>query len=1693
LEDDMRSFVRKVEELQAANARLQLLHGGSDAAAEMQRLEDELKDLRLKKREVEAQFREAEERGELLNSTLRDKERRFREKEQGYITKANEVDNEMRQLRARTAEACMELEELQDEVALLERKLADSEDLRHEAVRELQQQMEINTDLQSKEQILEKLSEDMNDAATKWKEEVVARSQDYESQILELSQNLELSLEQLKQRDQAIEKLEQLLGHKEGDMHSHVDGAMEEVHSEKIHTLEKYNDVLCLELERKKEEAKDANKKLQELDKEFRRLTKDLEKKEGAVRELGIRIETAELKRTDAETRVAAQDSELEQRENEIQELRSEKRRLELEVREAASKEQVANEEVVEQMNAAKMAQEMAEKGRESEAEMMHNMEANIRQLERENELQSRQLRAANTSVQELTQELERKTADLEELQRRRREEVEARLAQVDSTMQSGLTEAERLKEQVLTLQDEKIELSLNCRRAEEQVGLLQDQLKQSKQDSDELWGRMQESDSVLQDRDSHIRTLTARLEGKSEELVAAEERLKFAEERSEKWSKKAEHSAMELSALKKSHMAAVSEKETLQSEIEIMSNHSDVISEADLEAREEEIDHLKSKIAELEDTIYALRSEVQEKHRAGQKALQEAHNKDIEALEVKMGAEKLTWENAALQKKLDTCSEQLQEATASQKALLDEAEILRMENAALGTEQEILTQTITRLEGERAAKHQESEEKHQRQMQALKDRFAEREKELKDESQALEDLQTQRVAELVAVRQGLMEDAEKWKKESKRLQKDLQEKEWAHEDAKRESDRLQKDLATANERRKQVEERLRSVEVQLGNGRKQVSSLELEIRQLKDRLADEEEARESAETRQDGLRKNAAEKASALELERQKAAHELDVKDTQIVDLQSRLGQVEREAEVLRKGVEDKERRLASLVEGDGSHSRALVAQVEMRVREQEANQLQKYDQELALMQRRVITLQETVKALEDQLSESQSKQREAEAARQAAELGMERKDTLVRDMESRLADAESDLQVATERSEKDREKCRAVEDERNRLMFQLKEDRGRLEKAKEEASLEIDTRLEQRDRDLQQLQDQLAECEGEIESLLEKKREAEVQALEVQQLLEEVRDEAGTSGTALAQAHKDLKQKEGELADVKRALAHLRDSQLPEEKGQRQALTDEVQSLAHECASLKEELAAQVQKADDKDKEARKVAQQITVAERELTQKRMDMELLKTQVENLQEEKQSGSQMFEEQIAQMKTRMKAIEDDRAELEAREAKLKEELEGRAPVTPQSTDDDANVELDEARATLRRKEVQVSTLQSQLREAKADADARKAELEAFKTQAKTKSAGLHETTARVQELEAALRELETSSEERRVKLEKATQQAIQEMEAALKETEQRLKDVNAQRQRAVTEADELRQELRQSRQLTARREINEVVEVEELTMLRRKVRELEDTTGNVKQLKEEIQALREEMIDKEERIRTLRAEKARLSDEAGEAEAQAMELQRSLRVAETELKELREEMQKKNLEVRKMTRALAEKDRQLEASKREGYTAHRAAGMLVTKSAGDMKADSTTINKMERQLSLFKQKDESPSNSASVLMEKMQAWKREDEERRRNRKTTSPSVSTAFERGGVGSTLRSASARSTVGVDAGVRTPYVRASGLTSLRSGSHSPSGSSGSGGVTPSRQLSTDDLVDEEGSPPLQIGPPSTASSES
>ena len=77
------------------------------------------------------------------------------------------------------------------------------------------------------------------------------------------------------------------------------------------------------------------------------------------------------------------------------------------------------------------------------------------------------------------------------------------------------------------------------------------------------------------------------------------------------------------------------------------------------------------------------------------------------------------------------------------------------------------------------------------------------------------------------------------------------------------------------------------------------------------------------------------------------------------------RLGQVEREAEVLRKGVEDKERRLASLVEGDGSHSRALVAQVEMRVREQEANQLQKYDQELALMQRRVITLQETVCAV--------------------------------------------------------------------------------------------------------------------------------------------------------------------------------------------------------------------------------------------------------------------------------------------------------------------------------------------------------------------------------------------------------------------------------------------------------------------------------------------------------------------------------------------------------------------------------------------------------------------------------------------------------------------------------------------------------------------------------------------------------
>lgn len=42
-----------------------------------------------------------------------------------------------------------------------------------------------------------------------------------------------------------------------------MDERMEEVNAEKIKTLEKYNDVLCQELDKKKEEAKDVMRKYQ--------------------------------------------------------------------------------------------------------------------------------------------------------------------------------------------------------------------------------------------------------------------------------------------------------------------------------------------------------------------------------------------------------------------------------------------------------------------------------------------------------------------------------------------------------------------------------------------------------------------------------------------------------------------------------------------------------------------------------------------------------------------------------------------------------------------------------------------------------------------------------------------------------------------------------------------------------------------------------------------------------------------------------------------------------------------------------------------------------------------------------------------------------------------------------------------------------------------------------------------------------------------------------------------------------------------------------------------------------------------------------------------------------------------------------------------------------------------------------------
>eukprot|EP00667_Euglena_gracilis_P000212 EG_transcript_211 len=1591
LEDELRAMVRKVEELQAANAALQLSHSDKDLAAALQRLEEEMKELRLKKREVEAQQREAEERGELMSASLKERERKHREREQASAVRLEEREAELRGLRSRTAEQAMEIEELQDELAALERRLSEAEGAQQAALQELRELREANEDFRAREAVFERLTEEMNDAMAKWKEDMLDRLTEAERQATDAQRRYEAAAAQVAERDEAISKLEKLVGQHTGGAGSWQDDAVQSLHAEKIKTLERYNEVLCGELERKKEEVKEAARRLQERETDVRDGLKALDRKDAALRELGLRLETAEQRHSDAVRQTAALIAEVEQRDAETLDLRVKVRELTL----ALKKAEEAQHDAQPAAREGAISQDpVGDRPAEADAELVASLEASLRQLQRENELQARKLSAAHAEVQERDAELERKREELAELQTKRRAELEQRLAQLDANMQASHGEVDRLQQRITILEEEKLQAELQAKHAEESVELVSGQLSALKQEFDQTWERLQESDSLCLERDTQVRELTLQSEALAKSLQTTEDRLRQAEAKGAALAARAEEAAVELAALRKLHAAALTEKEILQTEIECMSNQSDVLSIAEIEDKEEEIRTLRGKAAEAAETMAALRCELQEKHKALQKALQAVHNLEVEAAELRVAAERSQADTASLQRRLDAAQQQLDERAQTTAALHAQLVEAQRETVQLTGERDGLALSLQKADEDRRTKRQELEGRHQRQLQQMKDKLAEREAELKEEAQAMEALQAERVQELTAARQALIEEAERWKKEAKALQRKVQESEWQVEDVQREVARLQKEVSSTGDRRRDATDKGRGFESQLLSLRKQVGSLEAEARQLRDSLAEEQLARSQAEEAADAARKALLWRTGELEAEQRRLACELDLRVTQVAEVQAKLQQRDREGEALKKGLEEKERRISNLVDAESARSRALVVQAETRLRESEATQLQKYDQELALMQRRVITLQETVKTLDCQLRETQDQLREAEAGAQATAAGIERRDAAARELETRLADRDEELRLARDRADAAREQCQRIEEGRSKLTLQMKEERSRWQMQREELSSEFETRLLQKDRELGDLQEQLQEYEGEIVTLREKKRAAELQGIELRQRVEQSQEEAETQRQALAQLAAERQRLQAEAAETRLLVADLRDVQLTEAKAQRQQLTDEVAGLQAELAAAREEADAVSRRLDEQEAQTRKAVQQLNVALHELAQRNVDLQTLQTQLESVKEDSSGGE--LAEQMDLLRARLRTAESERSEAEAREQRLREAMadlpaEGPSPAM-ESELLAATEEAEQLRGVLRRKEVQVSTLQSQLREAQAEMESRRAEAEALKVQTRLRSTELSEHQARIVELEASLRQQQRQADETQTRIERAFQATLRDMETALRETEGRLQDANGQRQRAVKEAEQLRADARLARQATARRDMDEVLSVEELSLLRRRVKELEEAQGSAKQLKEECQSLRGDLIDKEERIRTLRAEKTQLLDKAAEAEEQVAELERALRLSEAELRTVREDLQQKQLEVRRLNRTVTERDRQLDAaSKRDSFTNRLPIASPSPSSSKSEPADRGTLSRMQEQLSLLRQPGANP------LAEKMQQWKREDEERRQRR------------------------------------------------------------------------------------------------
>ncbi|XP_043286606.1 titin homolog isoform X2 [Venturia canescens] len=598
-------------------------------------------------------------------------------------------------------------------------------------------------------------------------------------------------------------------------------------------------------------------------------------------------------------------------------------------------------------------------------------------------------------------------------------------------------------------------------------------------------------------------------------------------------------------------------------------------------------------------------------------------------------------------------------------------------------------------------------------------------------------------------------------------------------------------------------------------------------------------------------------------------------------------------------------------------------------QLRKEEAEKLKREEEEEEAKLR-----QEEAERVEQMERERQEKEKEEAERRKREEERVREEEETARLEKEKLEREEREERERLEREAED--KCRREEAEREEAERLKKEEAERIRREEEEEERREKERAEQIQRDEEERlrRQEIERMEREEEERREREKAEEIQREEEERLknqeIERIQKEE-KERMEREEAERIQKEEEERLREEELERERMEAEKLRKEEAERLE-KEELERKKREAERLKREELERVEMEEERirKEEAERLDKEKLEREKQEAEKLKQAELERERQEEERLKKEEAERLEREETAKLERqkqeeeRVRKEEAERLEREKQEAERskKEELER------------AKKEEEERLEKEEREKLEREKLEAERQEEKERA--KKEEEERIK---KEEAAKLEREKQEAERLKQEEKERAKKEEEERIEKEEAAkreeEERIKKEEAAKREEEERIKKEEAAKlEREKQEAERLKQEERER----AKREEEERIKKEEAAKLEREKREAE----KLEREKQEAERLKQEEVErakKEEEERLKKEEAAKLERERQEAERlKQEELERAKKEEEERLKKEeaakleRERQEAERLKQEELERAKKEEEERLkkeEAAKLE--------------------------------------------------------------------------------------------------------------------------------------------------------------------